>query len=92
MVMVCSIIVHFTEPKIGKYVDPGISILSAALLLYLKYPNSKLYLVIKRKSTSMCKVILISNIKIKYSKRKCLHFSEGIVYDSSSDDARSYEH
>lgn len=43
MVMVCSIIVYFTEPSIGKYVDPGISILSAALLLYLKYPNSKLY-------------------------------------------------
>lgn len=53
MVMVCSTIVFFTEPSIGKYVDPGISILSAALLLYLKYPNSKLYLVIQTIFTLM---------------------------------------
>lgn len=41
MVMICSIIVLFTDPSIAKYVDPGISIISAAILLYLKYPNSK---------------------------------------------------
>lgn len=41
MVMICSIIVLFTEPNVGKYVDPGMSIISATVLLYLKYPNSK---------------------------------------------------
>lgn len=41
MVMICSAIVFFTEPDVAKYVDPGMSVISAALLLYLKYPNSK---------------------------------------------------
>ncbi|XP_022164306.1 zinc transporter 1 isoform X2 [Myzus persicae] len=41
MVMICSIIVIFTDPCIAKFVDPGISIISAAILLYLKYPNMK---------------------------------------------------
>lgn len=52
MVMICSIIVSFTESNIAKYVDPGISIVSAALLLYLKYPNSKqIYYYSIRKNT-----------------------------------------
>lgn len=41
MVMICSIVVIFTDPSIAKFVDPGISIISAAILLYLKYPNMK---------------------------------------------------
>ncbi|XP_025411086.1 zinc transporter ZitB isoform X2 [Sipha flava] len=41
MVMICSIIVYFTDPSIAKYVDPGMSIISAAILLFLKYPMMK---------------------------------------------------
>ncbi|XP_050443616.1 zinc transporter 1 [Adelges cooleyi] len=41
MVMICSVIVNFTDPQIGKYVDPGLSIVSAVLLLYLKFPSMK---------------------------------------------------
>jgi len=41
MVMICSIVVLFTNSSIAKFVDPGISIISAAILLYLKYPNMK---------------------------------------------------
>lgn len=41
MVMACSIVVFFTKPDVAKYIDPGMSIVSAAILLYLKYPNSK---------------------------------------------------
>lgn len=41
MVMICSTIVRWTEPNEAKYVDPVMSILSASLLLYLKFPSSK---------------------------------------------------
>lgn len=41
MVMICSVVVIFTNPSIAKFVDPGISIISAVVLLYLKYPNSE---------------------------------------------------
>lgn len=49
MVMICSIIVYFTNPNVAKYVDPGMSILSAAILLFLKYPMSK-WLLVKTKN------------------------------------------
>lgn len=42
MVMICSIIVYCTELAVAKYVDPGISIVAAAVMLYLKYPISEL--------------------------------------------------
>lgn len=42
MVMICSIIVYCTKLDVAKYVDPGISIVAAAVMLYLKYPISEL--------------------------------------------------
>ncbi|VVC35342.1 Cation efflux protein [Cinara cedri] len=40
-VMICSIAVHYTKPAIAKYIDPGTSIIAAAVMLYLKYPIMK---------------------------------------------------
>lgn len=42
MVMICSIIVSYTKLSVAKYVDPGISIVAAVVMLYLKYPISEL--------------------------------------------------
>jgi len=61
MVMICSIIVIFTDPRIAKFVDPGVSIISAAILLYLKYPNSEWFYHLKNDSP-------VLNIHISCSK------------------------
>lgn len=41
VVIVCSLIVYFTDQNVGKFVDPALSIFSAVLLLILSYPYSK---------------------------------------------------
>ncbi|GFG32301.1 hypothetical protein Cfor_02698 [Coptotermes formosanus] len=41
VVIVCSLIVYFTDEKIAKFVDPVLSIISAVLLLILSYPYMK---------------------------------------------------
>ncbi|XP_023723796.1 uncharacterized protein LOC111873371 isoform X1 [Cryptotermes secundus] len=41
IVILCALIVYFTEENFAKYVDPALSILSAVLLLILSYPYMK---------------------------------------------------
>ncbi|KDR23794.1 zinc transporter 10 isoform X2 [Zootermopsis nevadensis] len=41
VVIVCSLIVYFTDQNFAKFVDPALSIFSAVLLLILSYPNMK---------------------------------------------------
>jgi hypothetical protein len=40
-VVICAVIVYFTEESFAKYVDPALSIISAVVLLILSYPYSK---------------------------------------------------
>jgi len=47
VVIVCSLIVYFTDEKIAKFVDPLLSIFSAVLLLILSYPYSEYILLIQ---------------------------------------------
>jgi hypothetical protein len=45
-VILCALIVYFTEENFAKYVDPALSILSAVLRLILSYPHSKYILLV----------------------------------------------
>ncbi|XP_046403688.1 zinc transporter 1 isoform X2 [Ischnura elegans] len=41
LVIICSLVVYFTDANVAKYADPIISIISAVLLLILSYPYMK---------------------------------------------------
>lgn len=41
--MVCAVIVYFSDPGVAKFVDPIASIISAILLLVLSYPYSEYF-------------------------------------------------
>lgn len=40
-VIICALLVYFTEPNIAKYIDPVLSICSSGVLMFLSYPYMK---------------------------------------------------
>jgi hypothetical protein len=54
VVIICSIIVYFTDEQIAKFVDPVLSIVSAVLLLSLSYPYSEYILLLQSTIPSPC--------------------------------------
>lgn len=63
--ILCALIVYFTEENFAKYVDPALSILSAVLLLILSYPYSKyillVYNTVLQLSISQTMLLLLSS-------------------------------